>query len=276
MKVNGFQQLIDPFSSTALSAQGIALPLPAADIKSPHYARARQQRLSERLRNAGDQAAAHWNHLITIVVCGSDDDDIAALPRTLGSLLAQRYRNVEVLVVGKLNIHLSDIGDFTSFRGLFAEPGVDATDILSDPAADALWRGSHLILAEPGTEFDPDAVELLNAALDTLPDATAPALVLCDDQLPADDTSVCPLPDVPDRHADVMQSLDKCGAAVMVSRTLLQLARRPQQRPTSLRDWLREIATMTPAPHIVHIAETLIHIPPEAPLSPRSAPGVAP
>jgi hypothetical protein len=221
----------------------------------------RQQRVAERLRNAGDHAPVRWNHLITIVVCGSDEDDIAALPRTLGSLLAQRYRNFEVLVVGKPNVRPSNTGDFTSCRGLFAEPSVDALDLLSDPATDVLWRGSHLIFANAGTEFDPDAIELLNTALDSLSDVTAPALVVCDHDRLSGGSDYCAPSILPGGDTDFTRSLDKLETAFMVSRTLLHLARRQPQRPTSLQDWLRGIATMTPPPHFAHIAETLIHIP---------------
>jgi hypothetical protein len=275
MKFNGYKPSAYSFSSTAAAAHGNALPSLAADIKSPNYARRRQQRLAERLRNAGAYPPARRNRLITIVVCSSDDDDIAALPRTLGSLLAQRYRNFEVLAVGKPNVRPSDTGDFTSCRGLFAEPDVDALDVLTDSSTDSLWRGSHLILVHTGTEFDPDAIELLNAALDNLPDTTAPALVLCEDHRLSGDSDVCPSAGLPDLDHNVMRSIDKHRTAFMVSRTLLQLARRAQQRPISPQAWLRGIAALIPGPHIVHIAEPLIQIPPEPRLPSRPASGNA-
>jgi hypothetical protein len=276
MKFNGSKPSAYSFSSAAAAAHSNALPFLAADIKSPNYARRRQQRLAERLRNAGAYPPARRNHLITIAVCSSHDDDIADLPRTLGSLLAQRYRNFEVLAVGKPNVLLNDTGDFTSCRGLFAEPDIELLDVLTDPSTDSLWRGSHLILVHAGAEFDPDAIEVLNAALDNLPDTTAPAFVLCEDHLLSGDGDVCPPAGLLNLDHNVMRSLDKHGTAFMASRTLLQLARRPPQRPISLQAWLRGLATMIPAPHIVHIAETLIHIPPEPRLSSRSTSGIAP
>jgi hypothetical protein len=276
MQFNGLKPSANPSSATAASVLADAQPLPTADTNSPNYASPRQQRLAERLRSAGDRSAACWNHLITVVVWGADADDIAALPRTLGSLLAQRYRNFEVLMVGKPNVCPSDTGDFTGCRGLFAAPYIDALDILSDPATDPLWRGSHLVLVSAGAEFDPDAIELLNAALDNVPDASAPALVLCENPSLAEESNTCPPAGLPDCPADVVRSLDKRGMTVMVSRTLLQLARQPRHRPTSLQEWLRGISTMIPASHTVHLAETLIHDPPEPHLSSRFAPGIAP
>lgn len=276
MKYNGYKLPAGQSNAVTHTGQFCSPAAPYADIKSPDYRSWRQQRLASRLSKISGHAAARWNHLITVVVGAGDAQGIDALPSTLGSLLAQHYRNIEVLLVGIPNVRLGDTSDFANCRGLFSEPDVDALDFLSDPATDALWRGSHCVLTDAGTEFDPDALDLLNAALDNLPDTTAPTLVLCEESPPADDAEDNPPTELSGRHVDVLRSLDKRGTAFMVSRTLLQLARRSQRRPTSLQDWLGGISTMTPAPHIVHIAETLIHAPPGPRLSSRSAPGDAP
>lgn len=266
-------------TSTAAAAQYGDTTSQAA-IESLDYVISRQQRLAERLRNVSDRAAARWNHLITVVVRSQEADEIAALPRTLGSLLTQRYRNIEVLVVGKPNVQPRDTGDFASYRGLFLEPAVDVLDLLSDPGTDALWRGSHLVFACAGSEFDPDAVELLNGALDIVSDAAIPTIVFCEH-----DWKSChpegPAPSLlPGLDADLAQAVGHIETAFMVSRSLLLQARGQIQQTTLLADWLRGLATVSPSPHIVHVAETLIHIPHTSlsALQPssRSSPSVAP
>jgi hypothetical protein len=272
MNYNGYKPSAHSLSPAADTECISAPAAPYADIKSPDYGVRRQQRLAERLCKTDDHAAARWNHLITVVVYGRDTDDVETLPRTLGSLLAQHHRNIEVLVIGMPNARLADTSDFASCRGLFSEPDVDVLDLLSDPATDRLWRGSHLIVAPSGTEFDPDAVELLNAAVDSLSHPTAPALVLCDrDRLSGDDDVVAPNV-LSASDSDVMRSLDTAETGFMVSRTLLLRARQVLQRPGSLRDWLYGVATMIPVPHVVHIAETLIHVP-QVPASSRLSQG---
>ncbi len=77
---------------------------------------------------------------------------------------------------------------------------------------------------------------------------------------------------LPGWEPDFVQSLDEIETAFLVSRALL-LARRGPQQPRSLHDWLRGVATMTPAPQIVHIAETLVHIPQSQPFRQCSSGG---
>lgn len=238
------------------------------DAQSTGYENRRRQRLADRLGKSDDSSAHRWNHLITVVVDSAGDAD--ALRHTLDSLLAQRYRNFEVLVAGVPALPSSTAEDFASCRGLFAEQAIDIANILTDPATDSLWRGSHLLFARAGTEFDPDALELLNAALDGMAHASIPAMVVCDyDHLSGLEYGSPRL--LPGWEPDFVHSLDEIETAFLASRALL-LAQRGPQQPRSLHDWLRGVATMTPAPQIVHIAETLVHIPQAQP-SERSASG---
>src|ERR1700724_881217 len=142
-----------------------------------NYAHWQRRRLAERLR-AAKTSTELWNHLITIVIFarGADARDLAS---TLESLHRQTYRNVEVLIAGASEPP-PGLGDFTGHRGLFVEPALDPLDLLNSPAADRLWRASHLTFARAGTEFDSDAFAVINAALNPVPGKPAPDLIVCD------------------------------------------------------------------------------------------------
>ena len=75
-----------------------------------------------------------------MVVFGCEDN-AAGQYRTLESLLAQNFRNIEVIVAGAASSISSCINDFQTLRGIFCEPGLDPLGMLSDADHDKLWRG---------------------------------------------------------------------------------------------------------------------------------------
>lgn len=222
----------------------------------------RQERLAARLA-ASPAPPDAWNHLITVVAFGGES---GALCRTLESLRAQTYRNIEILSAGHDAAALRPAGDFASLRGLFAEPALDPLAMLSDPATEALWRGSHLLFAPAGTTFDADAFALLNAALTPENGAAAPDLVLSDHDRT---TEGGPEPILlPGWDPDLVGAMDVVGTAFLASRRLVR-ARRGASPWRSLHDWLRGIAEARQAPRWVHLSEPVIHLPDPPPPPPE-------
>jgi glycosyl transferase family 2 len=182
---------------------------------------------------------------------------------TLASLHRQIYRNVEVLIAGAAPGLPPELADFSGHRGLFVEPGLHPLDLLTLPAADRLWRGSHLTFARAGTEFAPDALALFNAALDRSDDAPAPDLIVCDhDRL--DDAGEVTAPSlVPGWDPDFICEFDYLETAFAASRALVAAQR--AERPGSLYDWLCRIARRPRQPVSRHVAEPLVHMPASVP-----------
>jgi len=218
----------------------------------------RQNRLAERRSSSTAQRAA-WNHLITVVVHGADGADAEALSRTLDTLFDQTYRNIEILVAGAGEGDLSDRHHFTGLRGLFVEPALHPLDVLSKPAADTLWRGSHLVFAAVGTTFDADAFALLNQAISPRRGATQPDLVVCDHDRAARPGAASESCFLPGWDPDLITEMDYIGGAFMVSRKLV-LDRRGEEPPACLHDWLRALATDTRPIVAAHVTETVIHL----------------
>ena len=215
---------------------------------------------------AGEQYV--WNHLITVFVFSARQANADALARTLSSLLAQNYRNVEVVVAGALEAELPDPTDYARLRGLFAEPALDVLDVLCDPLADNLWRGSHVVFAVAGTVFDPDSFTQLNRTLSPPRGVPPPDLIVCDHDRAA---GAAPQPCfLPGWDPDLIVAMDYVGTAFMVSRKLV-LARRPAHRPDSLYDWLCSLASSSVAAE--HLAEPVMELPVAMPR--RSAASVA-
>jgi GT2 family glycosyltransferase len=194
----------------------------------------RQSRVTERKWSRREQPA--WNHLITVFIYPEPSSSATGLSRTLSALLDQTYRNIEVVVIGTAERDLPDADRFATLRGLFAEPALDVLDVLSDPAADRAWRGSHLVFAAAGTTFDPDAFDLLNRMLTPPPGRTAPELIICDhDRAAASGPARLPC-FLPGWDPDLIVAMDYVGTAFMASRRLV-LDRR-SSRPASLHAWL--------------------------------------
>ncbi|TIL82921.1 MAG: glycosyltransferase [Mesorhizobium sp.] len=215
----------------------------------------RQSRLAERMALAGQQRT--WNHLITVLIHDAASASRETLSHTLSSLLGQTYRNIEIVVAGVHEIDLPDVDDFTSLRGLFAEPTLDALNVLSDPAHDHLWRGSHLVFAAAGTTFDTDAFALLNRMLSPLRGTPMPDLIVCDHD--RRDAGAVPQPCfLPGWDPDLIVSMDYVGTAFMASRKLI-FSRRSAERPNSLHGWLRTLASGPLA--VGHLTETVMHLP---------------
>ena len=225
------------------------------------YAAWQRARVIARL--AANPPADQWNHLITVVIFDDDSDDADRFSATLASLHAQHYRNIEVMLVGVPRDLAAGPGDFSGHRGMFVEPSLDPFDILASPATDRLWRGSHLLFARAGTQFAPDAFQLINAALNPAC-GDVPDLVVCDhDRLGASGELTAPSCG-PGWDPDLIGALDYIETAFLASRALV-LARRSAGRPASLHDWLCGIARSLPQPSIAHVAEPLVHMPAAAP-----------
>jgi GT2 family glycosyltransferase len=222
------------------------------------YLNWRRQRFSERL--AAPRAAADaWNHLITLVLFGSGPADAAALSASIASLSKQRYRNIEVLVIGPEDPCTRDDADFAGLRGLAAECSLTPQALLAERACDALWRGSHLVFARAGSEFDTDAFALLNAALNPERGSPHPDLVLCDHDRRLGPGKYAEPSFLPGWDPDLIQAFDYVGTAFMVSRALV-LSQRAAGPPTSLHDWLCRLGHSQPGPVTAHVTETVLHL----------------
>ena len=212
----------------------------------------------------GDISSGLWNHLITVVIFAAETDAVTGLPATLASLRGQHYRNIEVLVAGITCDLAADAADFSGHRGLFLEPELSPLDILASARTDRLWRGSHLVFARAGTEFDLDAFALLNGALNPELGHAPPELVLCDHgRLAASGEFTAPS-FVPGWDPDLICAFDYIETAFLTSRALV-LAQRTEHRPDSLHHWLCGIARGSRQPVTGHIAEPLMHMPASAP-----------
>jgi GT2 family glycosyltransferase/SAM-dependent methyltransferase len=232
-------------------------------VIAANYSAWQCSRLSQRL-GAGNAASGLWNHLITIVIFAAEPDTGMGLPVTLDSLRRQSYRNIELLIAGGSNDLPADLADFSGHRGLFLEAALHPLDVLTSPATDRLWRGSYLMFARAGTQFDPDAFALLNAALNPARGDAAPDLVLCDhDRLTASGEVTAPSLG-PGWDPDLICAFDYMETAFLASRALV-LAQRAAQPPTSLHQWLRGIARGLRQPLTGHVAEPLVHMPESAP-----------
>jgi GT2 family glycosyltransferase len=233
---------------------------PQSEAKPANYPEWQRARLAQRLAAA---KPAVWNHFFTVVLFADDADAGAALAATLASLHRQTYRNIEVLIAGAAADLPPELADFGSHRGLFVEAALDPLDLLASPAADPLWRGSHLTFARAGTEFAPDAFALFNAALDPGDDVPAPDLIVCDhDRLDgAGDVTAPSL--VPGWDPDFICEFDYLETAFAASRALIVAQR--AERPASLHDWLCAIARRPRQPVTRHVAEPLVHMPANAP-----------
>jgi GT2 family glycosyltransferase len=234
--------------------------LPVSETKPANYPAWQHARLAQRLAAA---KPAVWNHFFTVVLFAEEAEADTALAATLASLHRQTYRNIEVLIAGVSPDVPPGLADFSSHRGLFVEPALHPLDLLASPAADRLWRGSHLTFARAGTEFAPDAFALFNAALDHGDDAPAPDLVICDhDRL--DGTGDVTAPSlVPGWDPDFICEFDYVETAFAASRALIPAQR--AERPASLHDWLCAIARGARQPMTRHVAEPLVHMPASTP-----------
>jgi len=232
---------------------------------APEYSSWRERRLRERLHEA-HPAPGIRHELLSIIVYVDDlaVDRDTRLKRTLQSLLQQTYRNIEALVVGPSPINLPLLDQFIHFRGLFYEPLKSHLDFLRDSEASRLWRGSHLLFAPAGTEFDPDTFELLNAALQGDPPAD---VVLCDY-----DTVQGGPAFTPGWDPDLLQTYDYIRTAFLASRQLIQHHIANASLFATAYDWLRHVAEQERDLRSAHVTETLIHfLEPEATAAPPVA-----
>lgn len=220
----------------------------------------RRSRLAERVRLSGGQRV--WNHLITVVLYEGTAPGPEAMGTTLSSLQGQTYRNIEIVVSGACDTTQLEPSDFASLRGLFVEQGLDPLAVLADPAADHLWRGSHLVFASAGTTFDPDAFYLLNRMLSPLQERPPPELVVCDhDRIAGTGSGPSPC-FLPGWDPDLIVAMDYVGTAFMASRKLI-LEQRAAKRPASLHEWLCHLANGRPV--VRHLTEPVMHLPTSMP-----------
>lgn len=237
-------------------------PLNDREQLSQGYAEWRVRRLDQRLLSARGNRGQHWNHLITVVLYAPTVTSVGAIQRTLTSLRAQRYSNIEAILVMQdaRADQLADLPDLTSLRGLFVEARMDVMDFLRSQLSANRWRGSHIMFARAGTLFDPDTFSLLNGALNVPAGSTIPELVICDhdrtDELGQhEDPSF-----LPGWDPDLLQSLDYVETAFIASRTLVlrMLSSGPVQ---SIHGWLQAVADQLDEQEVSHVSEPLVHIP---------------
>ncbi|WP_233880368.1 class I SAM-dependent methyltransferase [Paraburkholderia flagellata] len=247
-----------PVPDVRIAMPRLARPSKKADVARPHdYAAWCEMRLNERRSQFSVRRHQAWNHLITVVAYGEKAESDEGLSRTLSSLRGQTYRNVEILVAGPCN---ADADDYMSLRGLFVEPALEPLQLLSNPADDRLWRGSHLVFAPAGTTFDPDAFALLNEALSGARGKSSPDLVICDHDRRSEQGSLREPCFAPGWDPDLIAELDYVGTAFMASRKLI-LEQRADGRPDTLHGWLRGVAA-APAPiTVAHLVEPIMHLP---------------
>lgn len=236
------------------------------------FVRWRSARLAD--RQAAPAVEGVWNHLLTVFLLPPARPDSGALARSLADLRAQSYANVEVILLGQ-DTPLDTEG-FLHLRGLFGEPALGPADILGDPATDTLWRGSHLLFAEAGTRFDPDALARFNLALADPAHDSAPDLVLSDHDRPAVDGGTPEPVFLPGWDPDRLSCFDYAGTAFLASRALVR-AMRGQARPSSPEDWLRCVALRPAQPSVTLLREPVLRLPsPAAPPRPGLAAAALP
>jgi GT2 family glycosyltransferase len=225
------------------------------------YSSWRHIRLTQRLQEVSYSGL--WNHLISVaVIAPGEGDESPSLDATLCSLLQQIYQNIEVLVVEGSLRDSRHVEAFTSYRGLFFEPGILHLDFLRKSRADRLWRGNHLMFVRAGTLFDADTFALLNAALNAQPTGSDPDLVLCDhDRVIGSDEYDDPS-FTPGWDPDLIQSVDYIETAFIASRALIQRNRARASSCASLHDWLSIIAVEELDLAARHVTESLVHMPP--------------
>jgi GT2 family glycosyltransferase len=219
-----------------------------------------------------NNSMASWNHLITIIVFGCDDN-ATGQAHTLASLLAQNFRNIEVILAGKAASISNCIDEFQTLRGIFFEPGLDPLGVLSDADHDKLWRGSYLTFARAGTEFDPDCFSLVNDAL-CRGGGSIPELVVMDHDRSSPKTEFREPVFLPGWDPDLVLDLDCIGTAFVVSRGLV-MSQRASERPRSFYDWLKGIARMHPQAQTIHVSEPVVHLPDSPPQLESAPPPVA-
>lgn len=220
---------------------------------------------------------ALWHHLITVAVVASGAEDAGRmLTATLDSLLQQTYRNIEVLVLGGPLDDPRYVEAFAGYRGLFLEPSLSHLDILSDSSKEQLWRGSYLMFAQAGAEFDTDAFALLNEALGRTSESQ-PDLVLSDYDRISESGAFEDPTFTPGWDVDLIQSLDYIETAFLASRSLIRRQRVRASTLSSLHEWLRIVARDEPNLRAEHVTEAIVHIPlSEIPRNPPLALTVAP
>jgi O-antigen biosynthesis protein len=246
----------------ARERRGAAASEGDVESRPANYPEWQRLRLAERLR-AAQPAAGLWNHLITIVIFSAEREGASSLPATLASLHRQTYHNIEVLVAGMATDVPPALADFSRHRGLFVESALDPLDLLTTPATNRLWRGSHLTFARAGTEFAPDAFALFSAALNPADDAPAPDLIICDHDRLDGSVEVTAPSLVPGWDPDLICAFDYIETAFVASRALIEAQR--GQQPASLHDWLCDIARRAHQPVTGHVAEPLVHMPASVP-----------
>jgi GT2 family glycosyltransferase len=232
----------------------------------------RSSRRAAREKLSFSHSGSSWNQFFTIILFGCDDNG-AGQSRTLKSLLAQTFRNIEIIVAGKAASVEDCIDDFRTLRGIFVEPGLDALGLLSVADHDTLWRGGYLTFARAGTEFDPDCFALVNDALNSR-GGSIPELVVMDHDRFSPETQLREPVFLPGWDPDLVQALDCIGTAFVVSRGLVE-SQRASERPRSFHDWLKGVAQLHPQPRTAHVSEPVVQLPDPPPRLESPAQSVA-
>lgn len=188
-----------------------------------------------------------------------------ALGRTLDSLAAQSYRNFEIIVEEQDEASAYP-DDFASARGLFRQKELQPSELLS--AQSAIWRGDYLMLVDAGDIFSPDALEKMNAAVQSQTGFSLPDLVIFDHQL-----SGGVIRHLPGWDPDLLQHHDYVLRACAVWRGKLERFSVPPGDLAALLVRLTEEQAC-----VVHVPHVLMELEAElAPIAPMAAPqGQAP
>ena len=211
----------------------------------------------------------HLHHPLFTVAVDCSAGDVRALSSTVESLLAQRYRNVEITLCGVPSgadsAGLPELDQWTvaghEFRGLLWEPDAVATHALSSAAAGACApasRGDFVMCLPAGATLDADCFDEVCHALHAADLDADPGLVLIDHDSEAADGGALEPHLLWNWGLDQLQACDLIGPSFMVSRACVE-ARGGAPCP-SVRAWMLNLMRSGREPEIVHVAAPVVHV----------------
>lgn len=245
------------------------LPAMSVPTEVREYEAWRQRHAQWRQRTRPTLSRAD-NPLFTVAIdCAAAD--LGALVATVDSLLAQRYRNVEITLCGVPEAasggELPGLEGWTrdgyGFRGVVWEPHAVAVHALSRRIAGSCApesRGDFVMCVPSGATLDPDCFDEICHALDSADLDRDPELILIDHDCRAADGGSAVPHLLWDWGLDQLQACDLIGASFAASRDVIE--RRGMSPCASVREWLLTLMGSGPEPEIVHVAAPLIHLPP--------------
>jgi GT2 family glycosyltransferase len=189
--------------------------------------------------------------------------DQSALDRTLESLLAQIFRNIEVLVIGATaDIKLSDDHRIRGYglRGISFENNVSRDGLWNGTQNDSRWRGDMIGIVAAGTTFDAWAFQQLDEVLyaDKTPLNCDLALFDWDLLLPNGKfDKPCFMPGFDDL---LYGAVDYIGDAVLISKSMLATLRKAGPVNT-LRSAIVRLSFNSNAITFAHVQGPAVHFP---------------